>query len=319
MLRQAQQPRPYQNKKTMSQQKETRRRLIVQKLRNAKRATRKEIMDYLEFEFTEILGENFNMSNRTFERDLKAIERNSHIYIKCDKSTNRYFIEDEDEGVMEYNERFFGAMDIYNALKIDEQNRDYIFFDKRQAKGTEHLFGLLHAIKNRLQISIGYHRDFSEKVLPRKLEPLALKEFKYRWYLFARDVDDKRTKVYGLDRITDLEITKKKFPKNTEFDLAQTLKHRFGINFPKENEKPQRVVLSFTAQQGKYIKSVPLHKTQAVLIDNNKELRVCLNIFPTYDFRMELLSYGETVKVIEPKRLTKEMKNVYQTALGQYD
>ena len=131
-------------------------------------------------------------------------------------------------------------------------------------------------------------------------------------------MEDKRTKVYGLDRISDLDISKKKFQKNTEFDLAQMLKHRFGINFPQENEKPQKIVLSFTAKQGKYIKSVPLYKEHEILIDDDKEFRISLYIYPTYDFRMELLSYGETVKVIEPKSLVEQMKDVYREALKQY-
>jgi len=47
-------------------------------------------------------------------------------------------------------------------------------------------------------------------------------------------------------------------------------------------------------------------------------LRISLHIYLTHDFKMELLSYGETVKIIEPKRFVKEMKETYRAAIEQY-
>jgi predicted DNA-binding transcriptional regulator YafY len=95
------------------------------------------------------------------------------------------------------------------------------------------------------------------------------------------------------------------------------LKHCFGIIIP-SNEKPQEIVLSFDSFQGKYIKSLPLHETQKILVDNADELRISLNIYPTHDFKMEILSLGENVKVLEQKRFAKEIKDSYRSALEQY-
>ena len=299
----------------MSQQESTtRQHLIIKKLQNCKRATFEEINDYLSLE-SELRGYHFEVTKRTFQRDIRAIEQVFRIYIKYDFSGKYYFI--EDEGDSETNERLFEAYDIYHALNINEQNKNYLYLENRHAQGTEHLYGLLHAIKNRFQIAIAYQKYYQDSVSHRTLEPLALKEFKYRWYLFARDVRDGQVKTYGLDRMADLEISKTKFPKNTEFNLAQILKHCFGIITPND-EKPHRVVLSFEPRQGKYIKSLPLHETQKILIDNDNELRISLDIYLTHDFKMELLSYGDTVKVLEPKQLVKEMKNTYSKALEQY-
>ena len=288
--------------------------LIIKKLRSAKRVTFAEITDYLLRE-SEIQGSNFNISQRTFQRDIVEIGSVYGIYIKFDFSGKFYFIEEEfDE---EINDRLFEAFDIYNALKVNEQNQQYIYLEKRQAQGTEHLFGLLHAMKNNVQVSFDYQKYHCSHVSPRTVVPLALKEFKYRWYLFAQDTYDKRIKEYGLDRIRDLKILKTKFPKNTDFNLNQMMKQCFGI-FTPSNEKPQKVILSFNPDQGKYIKSLPLHESQKILIDNEKELRISLNIYLAYDFKMEILSYGETVKVLEPKKFAEEIKDTYQKALKQY-
>jgi len=297
----------------MAQRETTsRHHLIIKKLRSAKRVTFDEISDYLARE-TQIQGYDFNISQRTFQRDILEIGDIYGIYIKYDFSGKFYHIE-EDLG-SEFRDRLFEAFDVYNALKVNEHNRQYVYLEKRRAKGTEHLYDLLHAIKNRLQVSFSYQKFYKDLPEKRTTNPLALKEFKYRWYLFAQDDCDNLVKTYALDRMTELEISKIHFPENPDFDMDEIQKYCFGIIMP-INEQPQKVVLSFEPFQGKYIKSLPLHETQKVLIDNDKELRISLNIYLTHDFKMELMSYGESVKVVEPKHFAKEIKASYQRAIN---
>ena len=292
----------------------TRHHLIIKKLRTARRVSYDEIADYLARE-SEYQGCDFNISQRTFQRDVLDIDSIYGISIKYNFSGKYYYIDEEFEP--KFNDRFFEAFDVYNALKINEQNQQYIYLEKRHAKGTEHLYGLLHAIKNRLEIAFSYQKYYREEPEQRKVNPLALKEFKYRWYLLARDKYGNSLKIYALDRMAELEISKNFFPEDKEFDMDKIQKHCFGIIMPSD-EKPQKVVLSFDPFQGKYIKSLPLHETQKILIDNEKELRISLNIYPTHDFKMELLSHGESVKVIEPEWFAKDMKESYRGALGRY-
>ena len=296
----------------MSQRETTTRHLlIIKKMRSAKHAAFDEIVDYLLRE-SEIQNYDFSISKRTFQRDIIDIGSIYGIYIKYNFSGKFYFIEDEFEP--EISDRLFEAFDVYSALKVSEQNKQYIYLDKRQPKGTEHLYDLLHAIKNRLKISFSYQKYYREHPVDRNVNPLALKEFKYRWYLIARDSYDNFLKTYALDRITGLDISRNHFPKDTDFDMDKFRKHCFGITMP-SNEKPQKVVLSFNQLQGKYIKSLPLHETQKILIDNDKELRISLRIYLTHDFKMEVLSLGENVKIIEPKRFAEEIKESYRAAL----
>ena len=194
----------------------TRYMLIIKKLRISKGATFAEIADYLERE-SNIQGYDFNISQRTFKRDTDDIGSIYGIYIKFDFSRKIYFIEEEFDP--EINDRLFEAFDVYNALKVSEQNREYLHLEKRKASGTEHLYGLLHAIKNHLQIAFSYQKYYEEQPELRKANPLALKEFKYRWYLIARNEHNKEVRRYALDRIADLEISKTHFPQDADFDI----------------------------------------------------------------------------------------------------
>jgi predicted DNA-binding transcriptional regulator YafY len=70
--------------------------------------------------------------------------------------------------------------------------------------------------------------------------------------------------------------------------------------------------------QGKYIKSLPLHQSQQILVDNKAELRVSLKLFITHDLIMELLSFGADVNVLEPKSLSYKIRNANKEAYKQY-
>ena len=287
--------------------------LIIKKLRKCS-ASFNEIADYLSLE-SELQSYDFNVSKRTFQRDLEDIRSIYNIDIQYDFSRKVYFIDFEQQP--EINERILEAFDTFNALNITDRLSNHIHFEKRRPQGTENLYGLLHAIKNQVQINFTYRKYWEDELTERIVEPYALKEFKNRWYIVANDLKDKKVKSFALDRLTDLEITKRKFQFPNDFNINDHYKYCFGIISP-NGHKPQEVILSFYPFQGKYIKSLPLHESQQILIDNEDELRVKLTLFVTHDFFMELLSYGENLKVIEPESLIKDIKNSLQETLKQY-
>jgi predicted DNA-binding transcriptional regulator YafY len=287
--------------------------LIINKLRKHP-ASFDEILSYLEVE-SDIQSYNFVVSLRTFQRDLADILSIYNIEIKYDFSRKVYYINSELQD--EVNERILEAFDTFNALNIADRLSNHIHFEKRKPQGTENLYGFLHAIKNKLQTKFSYQKYWGDKLSQRQVEPYALKEFKNRWYVLANDLNDQQIKTFALDRLTNLEITKKRFEVAPGFNLNEHFKYCFGIISPNDS-KPHEIVLSFDPFQGKYIKSLPLHDSQEVLIDNEKELRIKLTLFITHDFVMEMLSYGDTMKVIKPQRLISELKNSYKSALELY-
>jgi predicted DNA-binding transcriptional regulator YafY len=287
--------------------------LIIKKLRNQP-ATFNEIDDYLTLE-SELQSYKFNVSKRTFLRDLEDIRSIYNIDIQYDFSRKVYSINKDQQ--LEVNERILEAFDTFNALNISDRLSDYIHFEKRRPQGTENLYGLLYAIKNKLQISFTYQKYWENRLTQRVVEPYVLKEFRNRWYLLALDLKDDKVKSFALDRLTHLEITKKQFTFPQDFDVIEHYRYCFGI-IGSYDKEPQEVILTFNPFQGNYIKSLPLHESQKVVIDNDSELRVKLEIFITLDFIMELLSFGENVKVVKPDSLINNMKAVYRKALSQY-
>jgi predicted DNA-binding transcriptional regulator YafY len=288
--------------------------LIIKKLRKNP-STYNEITDYLSRE-SELQSYNFVTSKRTFQRDLEDIRSLFNIDIQYDFSKRIYFIFDEDRP--EATDRILEAFDMFNALNVSDRFSQHIQFEKRKPLGTENLFGLLHAIKNRFQIQFNYHKFWDETPFGRIVEPLALKEFRNRWYVIAREPDDSLVKTFALDRLSNLHITRKVFIYPTDFSIEEKFRYCFGIISP-EDEKPEDIILSFDSFQGKYIKTLPLHETQMVLIDNEDELQISLKLCITHDLVMELLSYGETMKVIKPKSLADMIIKAHYDAFANYN
>lgn len=280
---------------------------ITNKLRKAP-STFNEIDSYLRQQ-SELQSMDFTISKRQFKRDLEDIGSIFEIEINYDFKRRVYAIDEELQS--EVSRRRLEAFDTFNALKIGENISKSIQFENRRPQGTENLFGLLHAINNNFQVLFTYQKFWEDEPSQRTVGPLALKEFNNRWYLISTNPEKETSagaiKTFGLDRLTSLEITTSKFKYPKNFDLDVYFRHCFGIISPTE-EKPIEVILSFNPDQGKYIKTLPLHHSQQIIVDNADELRIKLLIFNTFDFRMELLAHGNTIRVLQPESLAKEIR-----------
>ena len=288
---------------------------IIKVLRKSKEATYKEIKEYLKKE-SEIQDRPFSISTRTFQRDLNEIRSLFNVDIQYNFSSKFYYIADDLNN--DLNNRMLESIDMINSLKVVSDITKYMFFEKRKAKGTHHFYGLIHAIKNRITINLTHQKYESEEPTERLVEPYALKEAKGRWYLFAKDCDDKILKTFGLDRILDFENTSKRFDYPKNLDVNEFFRDCFGV-INSEDGKQQEIILSFDSDQGKYIKSYPIHQSQTIITDDEGELRVKLHLFITPDLIMELLSYGDTMEVIAPKSLREEIAAIFRNALKYYE
>lgn len=290
-----------------------RHRFIIHQL-NKKPSTFKEIANFLKLQ-EEITGDRLTCSLRTFQRAMIEISGLYQVDIKYDKRQKVYYIEEDEREAQ--NERLMESFDLFNAIRMGNSFGNHLIFEDRRALGTEHMHGLLHAIRNRLEVSFNYRKFDDGSVTKRTVHPVAIKEARNRWYLLASDPAGGVVKNFGLDRIAGLEIGSKKFREIKDFDPAKEFKYTFGI-INGTGEKPEKILLSFTPKEGRYINSLPLHHSQKEILKNNTERIFEYKLVPTYDFKMEILSYGDTVKVLEPESLRKDIAEQLKKALGRY-
>ncbi len=166
------------------------------------------------------------------------------------------------------------------------------------SKGIDFIEPILKAILEKQIINFDY-KKFSDLSYSKKiLLPILLKEDKNYWYVIGISENKKLPTTYALDRMKNLIITNKNFVPPS-FNANEYFKYSFGITV--SDEEPIKIVLSFTTYQGNYIKALPIHETQEIITDNEKELRISVIVKPSYEFYSKILSYGDCARVISPR------------------
>jgi proteasome accessory factor B len=60
-------------------------------------------------------------------------------------------------------QRRLEAYDLFNSLNLAKDIQPNVHLEQRRPQGTEHLYGLLHAIGNRRQITFSYHKFWEDQ------------------------------------------------------------------------------------------------------------------------------------------------------------
>lgn len=276
--------------------------------------TFEELSDYLQKQ-SDIYGYQLSKDKRTFQRDINAINELHGVVIKCDKSTNRYYVSEVENSTLQG--RLNDSLHILNAFRIAETHQDIIFFESRKSAGTENLHGLIHAAKKNLKVTFNYTKYWEQIPVKRTLQVYALKEAQQRWYAIGIDDNNNELRTFGLDRITDLEITNKRFKRDATINLASLFNKSFGIL--SYSNKPETIELMFDKEQAGYIKTFPIHHSQKILSENIDSTVFQVKLIPSYDFLLYLLSFANRVKVLKPQKLQQEIVDTLTKTLNHYN
>ena len=210
---------------------------------------------------------------------------------------------------------------ISSTVQLNKEARgesDHIQMDRSFViKGIEFIEPILKAITERRVLKFGYQKHGSEEISETLLEPYLIKEAKNFWYVIGKRTNkgESKTLTFALDRITELVLTSSVFTE-TEIDRKNFFKDVIGVTLGEG--KPQKVVLSFAPLQGKYVKTIPIHKSQQIIKESKNEMQISLELVINHELKMQLLSYGENVKIIQPKILAQEIKISAQNVLKLY-
>ena len=246
----------------------------------------------------------FEYAIRTFERDKKDITALFGIVIQYNRKDKTYAI-DEEEIEDQSVTRMIDVFSIHHALQEGNKLSPSVFLEKRKSLGTEHIYGIIHAIQNLCLLQFTHQKHWEDFSTQREVKPIAIKESQQRWYLVALDKKNETVKTFGLDRISNLKITDTKF-KPVAYNVETEFQHAFGVE---TYEAAKKVILEFSKQQGNYIKTFPLHKSQRIVKETEDAVSIEIFIHTTNDIKMELLKYGSDVKVLSPISLQNEIKN----------
>ena len=261
--------------------------------------------------------EGKELATRTFANHIASIADIFGIDIVCDRKTNRYYIENiDDVGGNSIREWMLDALCLNSLLNESATLRDRVIFENVPSS-RRFLADIIQAIRDNYKLEIRYksYRKTEEETFI--IEPYFLKEFKRRWYLYGYKGDADGPHMMALDRMIDVDIIPEEFTMPKEFMADDYFRGIYGARvYP--NMKREMVKLKVYGTQVQYFRSLPLHSSQKEVEKNDKYSVFTYFITPDYDFKQDVLSFGDKVEVLEPKELREEMRGIIRSLTTRY-
>jgi len=210
---------------------------------------------------------------------------------------------------------------IASTVKLNKEARgeaDYIQLDKAfQVKGIEYVEPIVRAIRERRVIEFTYQKFGSDHVSHHRLEPYLIREAKNFWYVIGNGISkaDHKILTFALDRMEDLKVTDQTY-NDEKIDKKSFYDNVLGVTIAEG--KPEEVLLSFTPLQARYVKTMPIHHSQKIVSESNSEVVLSVKLVINHELKMQLLSYGAHVQVLEPLSLRNEFKTIIASMQKNY-
>lgn len=237
------------------------------------------------------------------------------LNIVCNKSNNTYSIEDADDFQNGKIRRWLlSNFTVNNMLNEAKHLKRRVLFEEIPS-GHRFLLPVIQAMRENKLVKIthrSFARDYAKTVT---IAPLALKISHQRWYITTQ-LDDGQMRVYALDRILSLENSDQKFEYPADFSAEEYFANCYGIIAGAE--KVDVVKLKVSDNQQKFFRSLPLHHSQKEIETKDDYSVFEYYIQPTFDFRQTILSFADSVEVLEPQWLRNEIAEKVKKMVAMY-
>lgn len=242
---------------------------------------------------------------RSFHRHKNAIKEMFDIDIECDKRTGCYSIanaEDIEQG--DVRNWLLNTFAVNNLINESHQLKRRILFEEIPS-GQRFLTPVIEAMRDGFTLMLTYRSFNRANASTFEVHPYCVKVFKQRWYMVAHNPYYDAIRIYALDRVEEVQATETKFRLPKDFDAKGYFADAFGIIID-EQFAVERVVIKASDGQADYLRSLPLHVSQAEIETTPEYSLFEYHLRPTFDFQQELRRYGSNIEIIEPLWLRRE-------------
>lgn len=200
-------------------------------------------------------------------------------------------------------------------FKLNKNSDKVISFEENEyLTGKQYISELYNAIVYKKVVTIDYKTFKNEKVIQYQLSPYHLKQFNKRWFLFGKSQNFDTLTNLALDRIVAIKESDKEYQVNT-INFEEYFEDVIGVTIPEAEIQTIKIKIDETLVP--YIKTKPLHPSQVNKFQNNENY-VILKVIPNYELESLLLSYGESIQVLEPVSLVDTMKKRIEKMKNKY-
>ncbi len=244
---------------------------------------------------------------RTFHNHREAIEDIFYIRIACNEKTNQYYIENGSElGKNSVANWLLNSFSTGNLLYESQSLAERVLVEDIPS-AQNFLTDLLAAMRENLCVKITYQPFYGDEPFELELQPLFVKLYERRWYLYADKPADPKIKLYALDRMQSVAITEKRFNLPEGFSPAKHLTGAFGVAVYNDI-KPCTIRIRAYGDAVKYLRTLPLHASQMEVEQNAESSVFAYYVAPTREFYNAVISLADNVEVLSPEEVRKEMQ-----------
>ena len=253
---------------------------------------------------------------RTFHNHREAIRGIFGIEIAFDRGLGYYIDNPEEldgEGIRSW---LLESMSLSNLLRESADMRSRILFEKVPSS-SKWLSVIVNAMRDGKALEMTYQSFKRTEPTSFETHPYCLKIFRQRWYMLAWAVGKEELRIFSLDRIIDIKVLDKVLELPAGFEAADFFSDYFGIIIG-HNVKPSIMEIKATAEQAKYLESLPLHPSQEIIEVTPEYTVFRYRLIPTFDLKQEILSRGSTLEVLSPDWFRKEIVDELKNAILNY-
>ena len=192
------------------------------------------------------------------------------------------------------------------AARFDQKtmggmNRTIACFEDSTEGDARHFLVLFNAVANKQTISIHYQR-FGQDAKERVIYPYFLKQYRRRWYLFAKIKEHDFITCFSLDRILSIAHNNEEPFVETDVDFNHYFDNIVGVSHP-DGGVVEHIVLRGDKWVEHYLHTLPIHPLQQLESLGDEGCRVTLHVMVNNELRQELAFYGEHLQVESPESL----------------
>ncbi|AGB40917.1 putative transcriptional regulator [Halobacteroides halobius DSM 5150] len=164
---------------------------------------------------------------------------------------------------------------------------------------------LRDAIQNETNVWMQYYSYNKDKISERVVSPYILNFKKGFLYLIAYCHKRNDTRMFRLDRIKKMKVTKDKFKYPDDFSLKEYLGNAWGVMRSGDDVE---VKIKFTGDIARWIKDNNYHPTQEVEELEGDSVLMSFVTCSLNEVKGWVMKYGANAEVLEPQSLRDEIK-----------
>ena len=145
-----------------------------------------------------------------------------------------------------------------------------------------------------------------------------MKEFNNRWFLIGRKTETTKVITFALDRILgiDYDFSTEYIP--IHYDADEYYKNTIGVTVL-ERTKPQKVIFKVDRLNAPYVLTKPFHQSQKILEEhNNGSVTFLIIVHHNFELERLLLGFGNSLEVLAPRILRRNIKKKLESAASLY-